>query len=125
MPQTNDPEVARDNRAAKERARDALLAHLRETPDRWMDEIMERFLLETDKQLKLIEETKARDVSEQASHARTLASLERTLERLARLETQRATRERKVVKTDDEARAAFERRLDKLLAGPDAEEVAR
>jgi len=125
MPHTNDLTVARDNRAAKERVRDALLARLRESPDQWMDEIMERFLLETDKQLKLIEETKAREVTEQASHARTLASLERTLERLARLETQRAARERKVVKTDDEARAALERRLDKLLAGPGAEEVAQ
>lgn len=125
MPQTNDPEVARDNRTAKERARDAELARLRDHPDEWMDEMIQRFFLETGKQLKLIEETKAREASEQERHARTLASLERTLERLQRLESARASRERKVAMSYEEARAEVERRLDKLLAGPRPEEGSR
>ena len=85
MPTTNDPEVAASNRTAKEIARDAALAHLRDCPDEWMETMIRRFFLETDKQLKLIEETRARTVPEQAQHARTLASLERTLERLSRM----------------------------------------
>lgn len=125
MPLTNDPEAGREFRAAKDRARENELARLRDNPGEWMDEMIRRLFLETDKQLKLIEETKARDVSEQERHARTLASLERTLERLARIESERASSERKVTMTYEEARAAFERRLDKLLAGAPTEQGAR
>ena len=51
-----------------------------------------------------------------ASDARTLATLQNTLERLGRLEQQRAqVREKKVAGHDQDTRAALERRLDKLL----------
>jgi len=125
MPMTNDLEVARANRAARQAAQDAARAALRDRPDEWMDEMIERFFLETGKQLKSVEETKAYTVDDQAQHARTLASLERTLERLSRMQTARASRERKVAMSDDEARAAFERRLDQRAGSADAKEPAR
>jgi hypothetical protein len=52
-----------------------------------------------------------------AADARTLAALERTLERLSRLERERAAvREKKIAKHGTDARAALERRLDQRLA---------
>ena len=124
MPLTNDPEAAQARRAAQAAEREHAQAYLRGHPDEWMDDMIRRLLLETGKQLSFVENTKALDVRDQAQHARTLASLERTLERLSRMQSERASRERKVAMTDDEARTALERRLDKLLAGGAAPEVA-
>jgi hypothetical protein len=63
-----------------------------------------------------------------AADARTLSSLERTLERLSRLERERASkdlsREKKIAGHDD-ARAALERRLDKRLAAADKKVAAK
>lgn len=125
MPLTNDPEAGRQIRTANERAREDERARLRDNPGEWMDEIMDRFLLAIDKQLKQIEEVKACAIPEQERHARALASLERTLERLVRMESARASYERKVTMTYEEARAEFERRLDKLIAAAPAEACDR
>jgi len=58
------------------------------------------------------------DAKSRAADARTIAVLCNTLERLDRLEQQRAmVRETKVRKNAQDARTALERRLDKLLAG--------
>ena len=124
MPKPNDPEVAAEFRATNQNARLAEFDELGADRDRWMEKIMDRFLLETNKQLKLVEKTKAFTVPEQAQHARTLASLERTLERLAQFETQRASRERKVAMSDDELRAAIKRELDQLAGPRNQDEVA-
>ena len=124
MPKPNDPEVAAETRAANTLARLAGFEELGSDRDTWMEKIMDRFLLETDKQLKLVEKTKAHTVPEQAQHAGTLASLERTLERLAQFETRRASRERKVAMSNDELRAAIKRELDQLAASRSEGEVA-
>jgi hypothetical protein len=53
---------------------------------------------------------------DRAANARTLSSLERTLERLARMERERELlREKKVAKKNDEVRDALIRRLDQLI----------
>ena len=124
MPIANDPQVAAEIRATKLNTRLAGFEELGCDRDGWMEKIMDRFLLETDKQLKLVEKTKAFTVPEQAQHARTLASLERTLEQLARFETQRAARERKVARTDDELRAAIMRELGQFTGPGNEGEVA-
>ena len=93
------------------------------TPE-WMDLMVKRLLRELDRQLNQIEKSGVpADASERAANARTLASLERALERLTRLENERAgRRERKVAMSDDDARAEFQRRLDALAAGSQAAE---
>jgi hypothetical protein len=87
--------------------------------EEWLDEMVKKLFRELEKQLAAVSRSKPAtgDASARAANARTLSSLERTLERLSRLERERASvRERKVVRHDDDARAALERRLDKLLA---------
>ncbi len=65
-----------------------------------------------------VSRAKARGTAQgRAADARTLSSLERTLERLSRLEAQRAlVKEKKIAKHDTDARAALECRLDQRLA---------
>ncbi len=105
--------------------------HFELTPDditpEWMDLMTKRLLRELDRQLHRIEDNKPPETAaERAADARTLASLERTLERLTRLETERASmRERKVAKSDDDARAELERRLGRLVDGGQAPETSR
>lgn len=66
------------------------------------------------------------DAKSRAADARTLAALQNTLERLGRLEQQRAlVRESKVAKHADGARAALVRRLDKLLEPGKPDKPAR
>jgi uncharacterized sporulation protein YeaH/YhbH (DUF444 family) len=90
--------------------------------EEWMDEMVKRLFHELRRQLSQLETAKAvEDSVEQAgrraTNVRTLVSLERTLERLARLEQERAlSRETKVAAGNDDAVAALERRLDQLLA---------
>ncbi|MDE2074955.1 MAG: hypothetical protein KGJ81_16105 [Alphaproteobacteria bacterium] len=93
------------------------------TPE-WMDLMVKRLLRELDRQLNQIEKSGVpADASERAANARTLASRERALERLTRLENERVSRrERKVAMSDDDARAEFQRRLDALAAGSQAAE---
>lgn len=104
------------------------------TPDdideTWLDDMVKRLFVELKRQLSQVEKSKsipgAKAASERAADARTLASLERTLERLAKLEQQRALmRETKVAAKHDEARLALERRLDQLLAAQRARPAAQ
>ncbi len=96
------------------------------TPE-WMDLMVKRLLRELDRQLNLVEKSGVpADASERAANARTLASLERALERLTRLENERASRrERKVAMSADDARAELQRRLYALAAGNQAAEGDR
>ncbi len=85
----------------------------------WLDEMMTKLQRELERQLVRIGKVKADEdnASERAADARTLTSLERTLERLARLERERAAvKEKKIAKHAEGARAELERRLDKRLA---------
>ena len=90
--------------------------------EQWMDEMVKRLFHELRKQMSQLETAMKKDDSPEqagrrATNARTLDSLERTLERLARLEQQRVlSRETKVAAKNDGARAALERKLDQLLA---------
>ena len=89
--------------------------------EKWMDEMVKRLFHEIRKQLSQLETAKAASddagqAGRRSANARTLAALERTLERLETLQQRRVLdRERKVVKADEYARAALERRLDQLL----------
>ena len=83
----------------------------------WMDIMVKRLFRELNRQLAQVESLKPEQASagDRVQNARVLSSLERTLERLSRLEKERvARRERKGLNHDD-ARAALERRLDKLV----------
>ncbi len=88
----------------------------------WMDEMVKRLFHELRKQISQLETAMKKDDSPEqagrrATNARTLNSLERTLERLARLEQQRVlSRETKVAAKDDDTYAELERRLDQRLA---------
>lgn len=92
----------------------------------WLDEMVKRLFIELKRQLSQVENAKPAPETTQANiraaNARTLNALERTLERLARLEQQRALqRETKVAAKHDDALAALECRLDKLLAASPAQ----
>lgn len=100
------------------------------TPDdvdtKWMDDMVKRLFKELNRQMCQLENLKEGTSTgpDRAANARTLGSLERTLERLARMEREReALREKKVAKKNDEARAALIRRLDQLLAAGSAPEI--
>ena len=84
----------------------------------WLDTMVTRLISELEKQLSRVAQAQdAGDAQSRAADARTLSSLERTLERLSRLEAQRAAvKEKKIAKHDADARAALERRLDERLA---------
>ena len=90
--------------------------------EKWMDEMVKRLFHEIRKQLSQLEAAKAEsdtsaDAARRAANARALAGLEKTMERLVRLEQQRAaTLEMKVIGSNDEARLELERRLDQCLA---------
>jgi hypothetical protein len=87
---------------------------------KWLDGMVKKLQAELERQLnRVLEADKTgNDARTRAADAATLASLERTLEKLARMEQARAlVRETKINKL--EARDALERRLDKLAAaGP-------
>jgi hypothetical protein len=90
----------------------------------WMDLMVKRLFKELNKQLLQVEHRKAEelDKGERLQNARTLASLEQTLEKLARLERSReAAREKKVARTD--ARQTLERRLDQFSGRKRADSV--
>jgi hypothetical protein len=96
--------------------------HPEDVDENWMDEIMKRLFHEIRKQLSQLEAAQfSSDTAEQAArraaNARSLSSLQKTLERLARLEEKRETvRDMKVINADDNARLELERRLDQCLA---------
>ena len=85
----------------------------------WLDTMVNKLIVELEKQLDAVSKpSKAKSTSQtRAADARTLAVLEQTLERLSRLERERAAvREKKIAKHGTDARAALECRLDKRLA---------
>jgi hypothetical protein len=110
------------------------LAQMRAGPpepidDNWKDDIVERLLRELKRQLCQLENTKPTQEIDQAAirqaNVATLASIERTLEKLLHLHQQMAlAQETKKATKHDDAIAALERRLDKLLAAPEAPPVA-
>jgi hypothetical protein len=89
--------------------------------ENWLDMMVKRLFLELQRQLSQVENAKPAPETEQASlraaNARTLASLERTMERLAKLEQQRACmRETRMAARNDSARAELERRIHCIIA---------
>jgi hypothetical protein len=85
----------------------------------WLDIMVKKLQCEMQRQLARVSDldNPPNTASERASDARTLMALERTLERLAKLERERASvKEKKIAKHDGSARTALERRLDKRLA---------
>lgn len=98
-------------------AADAALAA---SDSEWLDDMVNKLKAELEAQLDRVSRgTRLKnDAAGLAADARTLATLERTLERLAKMEQARAlVRETKVRKDDAGARDALERRLDQLAAG--------
>ena len=85
-----------------------------------MDELIMRILAEVKRQLGQLEQAEQRDVenaSARDKHARILASLERTMERLAKVEAGRAAaRKAKVTTNGLSGRKALEARIDRILA---------
>jgi hypothetical protein len=99
-----------------------LAARAADADTSWLDEMMTKLKNELERQLDRVTLVKAGtdDHRERAADARTLEALERTLERLAKLERERTVaKEKKIAKhgADKNGRAALERRLDKRLAG--------
>jgi len=94
----------------------------------WLDEMVKKLFETLESQLQQVAKAKpgAKDAAARAANARTLSSLERTLERLAKMERARlALREKKAARHDGgDARAALERRLDKRLAALEAQGAA-
>ena len=83
----------------------------------WLDDMVKKLQAELERQLARVRKPgkQANDARTRASDAQTLAALERTLERLAKMEQARTlVRETKIHKPN--ARDALERRLDKLAA---------
>lgn len=92
----------------------------------WLDDMVKRLFKELNRQMCQLENLKEGSSTgpDRAANARTLGSLERTLERLSRMEREReALREKKVAKKNDEARDALIRRLDQLLEAGRAPKV--
>jgi len=89
--------------------------------EKWMDEMVKRLFHEIRKQLSQLEAAKAAsDDREQAgrrnANSRTLAALERTLERLDTLQQRRVLKREKMVATsDDDSHAEVKRKLDQCL----------
>jgi len=98
-------------------------------PPGWMDNMIRRLFDEWNREMIKLEDlkngsNKSADAASRAHDARTLAQLERSLERLIRLETGRATlRSTKVSNNHEGARAALVRDLDKLLGPGNAPQV--
>jgi hypothetical protein len=85
----------------------------------WLDTMVNKLIAVLQAQLDAVAQASVGgDARSRAADARTLAALEQTLERLSKLERERAAvREKKIARHDAEsARAALERRLDKRLA---------
>lgn len=90
--------------------------------EKWLDTMVKRLFTELSRQLEQIETSAVPDGAKgeaaRAANARTLATLERTLERLNKLEGQRReTREQKIRERHADARQKLERRLDRLAGG--------
>ena len=93
----------------------------------WKDDIVNRLLLQLKRQLCQLENTKPTTEIDQANiratNVKTLAAIERTLERLLQMEQQRAlARETKVAAKNDGALVELERRINQLIAASNAQE---
>jgi hypothetical protein len=91
----------------------------------WKDDIVQRLLRELKRQLCQLENTKPTTEIDQANirvvNVRALAAMERTLDRLLRMDEQRELkRETKVAAKNDGALAELQRRINQLIAGRDA-----
>lgn len=88
-------------------------------PD-WLDNMVKRLFTEVQRQLSQVESFKAETntaVAEREKNARTLASLEQTLERLNRLDAERsAIRKSKGLKHDGNVRKSLEAKITRFLA---------
>ena len=87
----------------------------------WKDDIVQRLLRELKRQLCQLENTKPTPEIDQANirivNVRAITAMERTLDRLFRMDEQRELkRETKVAAKNDNALAALERRIDQLAA---------
>lgn len=84
----------------------------------WLDTMVNKLIEELQRQLETVSKADPKDSTprSRAADARTLAALEQTLERLSRLERERAAVRAKKLTHEPNARAALERRLDKRLA---------
>lgn len=83
--------------------------------EKWLETMVKRLFAEMTRQLENIETGSAETPSERAADARTLAALERTLERLVKLDQQRAPKREKKVRPED-ARNALHRKIARLTA---------
>jgi len=85
-----------------------------------MDEVTMRIFHELRRQLSMMENKKAEqlDTQDRERHARILASLERTMERLAQVEAGRAAARKSKATTNDglSGRKALEARIDRIIA---------
>jgi hypothetical protein len=100
-----------------------------DVPPGWMDHMIRRLFDEWNREMIKLEDLKngsnnSADAASRAHDARTLVQLERSLERLIKLESGRAAiRSTKVSKNNEGARAALVRDLDKLLGPANAPDV--
>jgi hypothetical protein len=122
MPMTADPVLGRARRTEKDIAKQETEEWLRlHLPD-WLDNMVRRLFLEIENQLKHVEKSDApQNAGDEERHARTLASLERTLERLTQLEKQRSVvRQAQKMKGTD-VKAELQRRVAQAIARENAE----
>ncbi|MCP5411502.1 MAG: hypothetical protein H6924_05130 [Alphaproteobacteria bacterium] len=102
-----------------------------EPDSEWLDDMVKKLMTVLEAQLNAVASAEPKgDAQGRAADARTLSALERTLERLSRLERERtAIREKKIAKGKAghgaDARATLERRLDQRLAAQTKKRPAR
>lgn len=89
----------------------------------WLEDMVKRLFTELTRQLEKIETSAAETPSERAADARSLATLERTLERLMKLEHAHATKHETKV-TGETAREKLQRKISRLTPPDDAAETA-
>jgi hypothetical protein len=114
MPIASDPVVAAEN--AARRAQEKLTPE--DINSDWLDDMVKRLFNELDRQMKQVEDSRTgqADALGRAANARTLASLERTLERLSRTERERAAqRTSKALTKDGNRRAEIERKIARII----------
>lgn len=94
----------------------------------WIDLMVKRLFAELNRQLCQVESKKDGEMKpgDRMENARVLASLQQTLEKLARMEARRdLVRKGKNIAKDADARKALERKLDQLAAARSANDNSR
>ena len=115
MPLTPDPQSA-DESAAFEGQETQLKPE--DIDSDWLDHMVRRLFNELDRQMKQVEDSRtgSTDAQGRAANARTLASLERTMERLTRTERERqAQRTSKAMSKNGNRRAEIERKIARII----------